>query len=254
MGGRGSTARARGIGGGVPTPPISQSQQQDITGNDITRNDVRRLQQAMGQTGDEAGQVNPRGGGIAKLYVNTSKAFNINAYLNSDGKSISSPLSNWDNLGYTKRMVANDIARIDAGMKPLPENINLRRFVDADNLSSMIGINVSGKNFNDLIYYLKNDQTFKNSFSTKMAQLDYTQKSYSSMVYEKSHPAFGDRDVRIEFVARKGTQAIVTNNHAESEVLGARNLKYNFTGRVEVDQVTDSRGRKRDQLVLYAYL
>jgi hypothetical protein len=227
-----------------------------VTGTVITRNDISTLQRQMGQTGDEAGVPNPLGGGRAKLYVNTSKAFNINYYLMTDGKSIDSPLSNWQNLGYTKRMVKNDIAKIDAGMKPLSQSVQLTRWVSGDALGSMMGTNsVNSSNISTIISKLETDKSFGKNFSSMLKGTDYTQKSYTSASYKDTHSTFDKAPVKFNMVMRKGTNAIVTNNHAEAEVLGARNSKYNFTGNWRVVETTPtSTGRKQKQLVIDVYL
>jgi hypothetical protein len=50
-------------------------------------------------------------------------------------------------------------------------------------------------------------------------------------------------------VLTKGSKAIVTNNHAESEILSARGSKYNFTGGARVIDTG-----KRKQLVIDVYI
>ena len=74
--------------------------------------DVAVYQRQMGQNGNEAGQVTVPS--WQKLYVGTSKSYNINRYLETDGKSIKANGSQWDQLGYTKRMIKNDIASSSA--------------------------------------------------------------------------------------------------------------------------------------------
>ena len=92
------------------------------------QNRLAQLQAQMGQTGDEAGQVNP-GSNKRKLYVNTSKSFNINQYLRTDGKQIDHPNSDWTwMMGYNARMIKNDIQRIDSGMRPLSQDMQLYRW------------------------------------------------------------------------------------------------------------------------------
>lgn len=229
-------------------PATQQTQQQQIDGRTITRSDIRALQQAMGQTGYEAGDPNaaPRN----KLYVNTSKAFNINAYLNSDEQTIHHPASQWDSLGYTKRMVKNDIARIDSGMKPLSENIRTYRFVDAESLGRIIGApNVNDRTINAIIDQVKNNPSFRDNFSKGLQSVDYTQKAYTSTTYVSEHGTFDQYPVMLNIVGRKGTDAIITNNHAEHEILFGRKKKYNFTGGVSVRTHNG-----RSQLVIDVYI
>ena len=228
---------------------------EEITGQVLTRDDIPELQREMGQTGDEAGEVNP----IRrrdKIYVNTSKSFNINAYLNSDGESISSPHSDWDTvMGYDRSAIRRDIERIDRGMKPLPENISLTRFVDVDAIQRMIpGIGIDKSNIQSVLNTLESDSSAASNFATVLRNVDYTHKAYTSASYLQTHPSYGSRDIKMNIVMRKGTNAIVTNNHRESEILGAHGLKYNFTGGFRVATVTDEYGRQKKQLVLDVYI
>lgn len=252
MGGRGSSSGiSAGSSGTNATQPTNLP-----AANSISRSDVARLQASMGQTGDEAGLINPFGGGRAKLYVNTSKAFNINYYLNTDGKSIDSPDSQWQHLGYTERMVKNDIAKIDSGMRPLTESIKLTRWTSGGALGYMLGnTNITNGNINSIISQLESDKSFGANFTKMLQGAKYTQKAYTSASYKNTHGTFDKAPVRFEMVMRKGTPAIVTNNHPEAEVLGARNSNYNFTGNWRVEEVTPtSTGRKQKQLVIDVYI
>jgi len=223
-------------------------------GRDITRSDVAALQQAMGQTGDEAGLVNPPGGNYQKLYVNTSKSFNINYYLNTDGNSIDAPASQWQHFGYTKRMVQNDIARIDSGMKPLPQDINVTRWASGKALGFMVGGGIDDSNIGSVISKLETDSSFGSNFTSMLKGTNYTQKAYTSTSYKKTHGSYDSMPVKFNMVARKGTKAIVTNNHAESEILIGRNTKYNFTGNWSIQTVVPtSTGRAQKQLVIDVY-
>lgn len=211
----------------------------------------RQLQIEMGQTGDEAGRSDlPRGSGEL-LYVKTSKAFNINAYLNSDGETIHSEHSSWDETGrYGRKDVEAAIKQIDAGMKPLTRDLQLTRFISYDSMKHMFGLPMSRSQFNTLLNNLETNPTAQRSFKDMLMDTDYTHKGYSSTTYTKDHESFGSRDIRLNVVMRKGTNAIITNNDAEHEILGGRGLKYNFTGGYKVQEVTDKYGRKRKQLVL----
>ena len=92
---------------------------------------IYQLQSEMGQTGYEAGDPNTNPNN--KLYVNTGKAFNINAYLLSDGKTYDSDKTDWGNY-IDKAWIKNAINKIDSGMKPLSQSINVGRFMDAEGL------------------------------------------------------------------------------------------------------------------------
>ena len=251
MGGRGSKSR---LVGGATLGPVSPSPTNDnvqqITGQTITQADVKTLQQEMGQNGYEAGDPNAYPN-TRKLYVNTSKSFNINAYLNSDGQTIHHPASQWDTvMGYSERMVKNDIAKIDAGMKPLSRDLQLYRFVDAEALGRMVGApNIKDSTINVLIQQIKTNSAVRDSFGAGLKTVDYTQKAYTSTTYEASHGTYDQYPVMLRMVARKGTDAIVTNNHAEHEILLGSKKKYNFTGRVSVRTHNG-----RDQLVIDVYI
>ena len=210
---------------------------------------IAELQKAMGQTGMEAGDPDPPGvsmmdKGKKKLYVHTSKAFNINAYLLSDGQTIHSDDSGWDSLGYNERMVKNDIAKIDSGMKPMSQAVQTYRYIDADGLSKMLGLNMTRLEVHKMIRLLDSgDTTAAKNFSTALQNASYTHKGYTSLTYDTSHPGFADRDVRLDIKLNKGTPAIVTNNHVEHEILGGRGLKYNFTKKFKV--LTTNTGKKQ---------
>ena len=215
----------------------------------ITSNaQIKELQNQMGQTGNEAGDANTNP--TNKLYVNSGKSFNINAYLNSDGDSIVSPYTDWDNYISTN-WVKNAIETIDKGVKPLPTSVNVSRFVDADSLGYILGnTGFNSGNFNSLLNSLQSDKSAGKDFTTALQNTNYTHKGYTSTTYVGDHGSYGDRDIRLNMVMRAGTPAIVTNNHAEHEILGGRNLNYHFTGGWRVE--TTSSGKK--QLVLDVYV
>lgn len=218
----------------APAAPAPAAQQAaapaPVQARTLTRGDIPGLQRRMGQTGLEAGD--PNAPTSAKIYVNTSKAFNINAYLRSGGRSIHDPSGNsqWEYLGYTTADAARAVARIDRGMKPLPENVRLTRFVGGDALGSMLGNpRINASNIGRIIQSIKTPQGAA-KFAAALRAADYTEQAYTSTTYLQTHPAFDTRQLRINIVARKGTKAIVTSNHAENEVLLGRGMKYNFTG------------------------
>ena len=184
----------------------------------------------MGQTGYEAGD--PNASPDNKVYVKTSKAFNVNAYLRSGERSVhdTSGNSQWEYLGYTTADAARAVQQIDAGMKPLPEDIRLTRFVGGDALGAMLGNpRITRANVGRIIQSLSTPQG-QAKFAAALVGADYTERAYTSATYLQSHPAFDTRQVRLNIVGRRGTPAIVTSNHAEHEVLLGRNARYEFTG------------------------
>lgn len=214
-------------------------------GKDLSPSDVVALRNEMGQTGDEAGEVNPWGGPSQKLYVNTSKSFNINAYLYSDGETIHSDESQWDKYGYTKTKIKQDIKKIDAGMKPLTEDVHLRRWSGAGGLNAILGMNLTDAEMPGFIQDLKDPKNAAD-FSKTLQGSKYTQKSYTSASTLKFHSTFGTRPIMFNMVMKKGTPAIVTNNTAEGEILGGRGLNYKFTGGFNVTKLKNG----QEQLII----
>lgn len=243
MGGRGS---ASGLSADItpaaaPTPaPAEAPAPKAAEGRTITRADVDDLQRQMGQTGLEAGDPNaaPRD----KVYVKTSKAININAYLRSDGRTVHDPTgySEWERLGYTTADAARAVRQIDAGMKPLPYGVRLTRFVGGDALGAILGNpRITESNVGRIIRSL-DTPAGRAKFAAALGSADYTEKAYTSTTYLQEHPSFDTRQVRLNIVAKKGTPAIATSNHTESEILLGRGAKYKFTGGFRV--VTTPKG------------
>jgi len=219
--------------------------------------DVLALQRQMGQTGDEAGRVGvPRN---VKEYVGTSKAYNINTYLYTDGATMHSPQSGWDDPSkvarfpgctasdaLTETKVKKMITKIDSGMKPLPNDVQVTRFVEPNALGSYLGnSNINSSTFGSLMSTL-NTQAGRDSFAKQLRGTQTTNKAYTSTSWVNDHPSFANYQIRLRGVAKAGTKAIVTNNRAEHEILLGRGTKFNFTGGFEVK--TTSTGRQ--QLVL----
>lgn len=236
----GGSAPQGGGGGGTDAQPkgpqVEQEPEQDQV-RTITQADIPALQQAMGQTGFEAGDPNaaPRD----KVYVKTSKSFNINAYLRTGSVHDKSQNSQWEYLGYTNADAQRAIQQIDAGMRPLPESIALTRFVGGSALGAMLGNpRITSANIDRVIQSITTPQG-RAKFAAALQAADYTEKGYTSTTYLQSHPAFDTRSIRLNIVARKGTQAIATSNHAENEILLGRNAHYRFTGGFRV-KVTPS--------------
>lgn len=214
---------------------LSESQQLDK---------IAQLQQAMGQTGYEAG--NPNTNPDNKLYVNTGKSMNINAYLLSDGKTIDSSDSNWNGL-ISKSWIQNAIKKIDKGMKPLSESLQTYRFISGAALGKMLGINVDNKNVEHFISSLENNSTVANSFTGLLKHSDYTHKAYTSTTYLPQHGTYDTKDIKLNITMKKGTPAIVTNNHAEHEILAGKGQKYDMSkGSWHIE--TTKKGKK--QLVI----
>ena len=238
------------IGTSSATPKLPESSK-------ITEDSVKELRNSMGQTGNEAGDpfTNPNN----KIYANSGKAFNINAYLNSDGETIHSDMTDWDNY-ISKTWVKNAIKHMDTGMKPLPKSIQVTRFVGAEGFEKMTGIKVN----DSLIAQLEKGGSAGADLKTALTNLDYVHKGYTSASYVDSHSSYGDYPVAFNMVMRQGTGAIVTNNTPEHEIIAARGSKYNFTGGYSIREVPvyQKIGKKgygkqigtRKQLVLDVYI
>lgn len=242
MGSVGTTGR----GGGVV---VAESTEESSVFTPESISDIRMLQSEMGQTGYEAGDPNatPR----EKLYVNTGKSFCINTYLNTDGETYKAPskLTDWGDL-ISESWVKDAIQKIDSGMKPLSRDIAVSRFLDADGFKAMTGIDVNSRNMWRFLNKLESNPGAKADFETVLRDTDYTQKAYTSTTYAKTHGTYGENPVKLNIIARKGTPAIITNNHAESEILIGRNRKYRFGDSFRVTTLPS--GKK--QLVLDVYI
>lgn len=238
------------IGTSSTTPKLPESSK-------ITEDNVKELRNSMGQTGNEAGDpfTNPN----SKLYANSGKAFNINAFLNSDGATIHSDLTDWDNY-ISKTWVKNAIQQMDAGMKPLPKSVQVTRFVGAEGFEAMTGIKLT----DSVIDQFQAGGAVGKALTDTLKNMSYVHKGYTSTSYVDSHPSYGDYPVAFNMVMRQGTKAIVTNNTPEHEIIAARGSKYNFTGGYSIREVPvyQKIGKKgygkqigtRKQLVLDVYI
>lgn len=221
----------------------------DVSGLSETeaKNKMIDLQIAMGQTGLEAGDpnLNPDG----KLYVNTGKAWVINTYLNSDGQTMDTPGTDWDDL-ISESWVKQAIKKIDSGMKPLTQDLKVSRFIDGDQLGAMLGMGgTNNSTVNKLIEALENKSEYpivNKKFKDVLSKADYTHKAYTSTTYSGKHGSYDQYPVKLEITAKKGTPAIITNNWAEHEVLLGKKQKYNFSKNYKIETLPN--GKK--QLVI----
>ena len=207
----------------------NEMQQEEIKGEWLKDQDAfDDLRTEMGQTGYEAGK--PNASSSQKMYVNTYKSKCINMYLNTDGKTFKAPGTDW-HLYINESWIKNSISKMDKGMKPLTKNINLTRFVDGGALGKMLGTDaITNENFSAILQGLKKDKGALSNLGTALKNTNYTHKAYTSTNYIKTHPSYGDKAIRLNIVARKGTNAIITKNYNENEIVLGKGLKYNFTG------------------------
>lgn len=229
-----------GAGGKNSTSPVDLV---SLPENDQL-NKVLQLRLEMGQTGFEAGDPDESPNG--KLYVNTGKAWVINTYLNSDGQTMNTPGTDWDDL-ISESWVKDAIKQIDAGMKPMSQSVNVSRFIDGDQLGKMLGMGGTNNSTIDmLLFSLQNNSVVEKKFKDVLANVDYTQKAYTSTTYSGTHGSYGKYPVRLDITIKKGTPAIITNNIKEHEIVVGRNRKYNFAKNFKIETLPN--GNK--QLVL----
>lgn len=184
---------------------------------------IDQLRTEMGQTGYEAGDpdASPRD----KLYVNTGKSFCINTYLLTDGKTYDAPsLTDWGSL-INERWVQNAIRQMDSGMKPLTRDIRTARFMSAEAASKMLGVDLNSRT----IEALESNAGARSAFRDVLKNVDYTHKAYTSTTYTGTHGSYEENPVKLNIVARKGTNAIITANHREHEIILGRDSHYNFS-------------------------
>lgn len=224
----------------------------DVFEGDSDSFDVNALRREMHQTGYEAGD--PDAFSRDKLYVNTGKSFCINKYLMTDGESYMSEKTDWGDIIRRsmggERWIKNAISELDSGMAPLTQDIRVSRFLEANALKEMTGIDVNDKTINKFLVDVENGGPMSKGLTRALGDADYTQKAYTSTTYAKTHGSYGENPIKLNIVARKGTPAIITKNDAESEILLGRGLTYNFTKKFRVTTLPS--GKK--QLVIDMYL
>ena len=253
----GSTGATKGT---AKMPPKEEPPK--ITGLDFTKMtdseqdaQIKALQNEMGQTGDEAGKYNLPKGSNQKMYVNCSKSFDINYFL-ATGK-VGSPQSTWTtSAGYDKYDIQNDISKMDNGMKPLSQAVMGYKYADGATLGRMLGMDtINNSNIQSLMNTLQSDSVAKQDFITRLKETDYTHPGYTSITYLPEHSTYDNSPVRLDFVMRQGSNAIVTNNKPEHEIIGARGAKYNLTGEFSVEEnYSKAAGKKIKQLVIKCYI
>jgi len=241
------------VGGAGSATVVSQPEGFDFTklSESGQLSKVKEMQNAMGQTGDEAGKINVSSSN--KLYVNTAKSMCINLYLNTDGATYDSKHTDWGHL-ISEGWVKDAIKKLDKGMKPLSESVMGYKFVSPEGFSKMTGLEVNEKNIGTLINLMETDKSTQQKTNQLLQNLDYTNKGYTSMTYLPEHGSYDNMPIRLNFVMRKGSGAIVTNNHPEHEIVGARGAKYNFTGARVEENYSKAAHKKIKQLVVDVYI
>ena len=226
-GGAGAAANLFGGGLGLGANMVTgqRVQPQGPTDHDpnwahMTVQENRQLQRRMGQTGNEAGLTGVRPS--QKLYVGTSKSYNINKFLNTDMQDMKHPDSNWDDPNMvgswnalTPGKVKQMIRDIDSGMKPIPVAVNATRVETSGMTLSTFGLD--NYKISDI---MKMDQGQLDQLFT--GRIRYN-KGYTSMAHNESGIKFAAKsDVCIEYTLKSGTKVIQTNNLAEHETILGR--------------------------------
>ena len=186
-----SETTSNGIPGAASNQGIKQPDGLDFT--KMTSSEqlqkIQEMQNAMGQTGLEAG--NPNASSNNKLYVNTGKSMCINKYLNTDGASIDSDFTDWDNL-ISKSWVKDAIGKLDKGMKPLSESVKGYKYMTPEALGKMLNMDISQKNINTLISQIATDKSAQQKLNQALQNTDYTHKAYTSISYIPSHSSYDE--------------------------------------------------------------
>ena len=142
------------------------------------------------------------------IYVGTSDSFHINANLRQrEGQQ----QSGWTRL--SNERVDKLAARIDSWMKPAPENFQTYRSVGSDWLKDNFGT-TDKQRVADLI----------NSNNISMSDAGFV-----SMSTDVDRNIFTGRGVILHLAVSKGTNIYVTRNISESEIIGHRNMEFEFS-------------------------
>lgn len=215
-----------GLGAGMVTGQRVQPQgptDHDPNWAHMTVQENQQLQRRMGQTGNEAGLVGSQGARPSqKIYVGTSKSFNINKALNTDMQDMHHPDSDWDDprmVGswnvLTMDKIRQSVRTIDAGMKPLPIALNATRVETSGMTLSTFGLD--NYKIGDI---MKMDQGTLDQLFT--GRIRYN-KGYTSMAHNEKGIKFAPKsDVCVEYTLKSGTKVIQTNNLAEHETILGR--------------------------------
>lgn len=204
----------------------------------ITDSNIDRVRRDLGQTGLEAGHLGLKSD---RTYIGTGRAYNINQYLRTDGKTHKTDQSPYWNDRITPTEIVRDIRNMDRGMKGLKQDTSLFRFERGDMLGNILAnAGLTGydrNNIDSLIASLKRDPSRLQTFANILRGRDYVNKGYNSFSYLGEHPGFAEYSVQLRTVAKAGTKVIATINKAEHEILGGHHLKYHFTGGIQIKRV-----------------
>lgn len=166
-------------------------------------------------------------------YVQTGHSFTINELL----RDLKDNKLNIDNLPERER---NNVKAMDKFMRPLSEDVTLHRFITPQALETIT--NMQGSLFRG-----ENEAQILENLRKNLVGGSLQDAGFASSSYDPTANVFTGRGVMIRVQARKGTKAIVTANHDESEVILHRNAKMNIinVSREEVATGRDIFGNSR---------
>lgn len=150
--------------------------------------------------------------GEEKGYVATGNSFRLN-----------------EKLRYGYSFEGDDKATLDAldsliKNNVLKENIRLHRYVDDDFIGDKFGVMTWGKSASEIIERMKSANI-----------THFEDAGFSSASAIEKNNAFRHRKVEIKINAKKGTNAFVTNNISESEVILGRNQRFKIIDYFEIE-------------------
>lgn len=159
-------------------------------------------------------------------YVQTGHSFTINDLL----RDLKDKKLDIDNLPERER---NNVKAMDKFMRPLSEDVTLHRFITPEALETIT--NMKG------LFSGSEEQILEN-LRKNLVGGSLQDAGFASSSYDPAANVFTSRGVMIRVQARKGTKAIVTANHTESEVVLHRNAKMDIIN-VSREDVITNRGR-----------
>ena len=187
----------------------------------------KELQDKLEMSGDDLGRPHDENTLLVGAF---NKSDMINRYLRTDGDRFTEDDLWWQRdmaEKYSKEQAAQDIAKIDSYMKPSPQDIVVTRYTDDRQLEKLLGQKV---NISEMIKAVEQGGASKKDVISSIDGKSYVEKGYTHTSWGRKSPVFVDTNpVKLEMVVKKGTPIYLTNNHAESEVVVGRNVRYTVT-------------------------
>lgn len=161
--------------------------------------------------------------GWEKGYIQTGYSFDINRAMRTD---------NFDSLADTGKKTVETLREV-IKKNELPMDTRLVRFVDNGYLQNTFGLELS-----DLQMLARDDPEH---LKTAFKGLRATEKQFMSSSTDVGANVFTERPVKLDILAPKGTNAYVTQNLYESEVIFADGITYEVQS-MGLDWVKDQFG------------